>query len=582
MIRWRFVITRLVIFAGVLVLLRWGLGPVAKYVTVRVLQQATGAKIEIDQTEVGFFPPRLSYTDVHVADPRDGKEMRDAFHADSIELVIDGDALLHRRFVARDGRITGIEIDSARQSSGHYQDIAEDKATGQTSIISNLLGSAAGRISESAEKVVDDLETVRRSKQIRQRWETEYETLVAQARNLEQLIRKIRDDARDIDNPLRDLPVLARTLDQAKHARDELMNVRQKIDQLPEKLQGDLASLDEAKRIDIAKVDAYVPGDLTQSNNFGVDLMAKAVRDQISKIQGYMDSGRAIAGYTVVEPESVRVRGVDYDLRGNLVRPDMLVRRCEISGLMRTDGNAYVMTGVVENLTPDPQLLDQPSRARVRLDGNETVQVEFVKDRRGGADVDLLTVHWPQSEAKTIRLGDRDASLSVAGGRRELWVQVRSEGKRIEGHLVSKQTGLKMDLDVDPKYAQTPAATSLAQSLAAVDQIEIDARFDGTWKDMDLRLNTNLGQILHRAAGDAIAGQTQATKAKLIAKVEQAHLDQTLELRQWLGEQQSETRSLLASADKSIAELSERVLEKVGQQDAYLGKLRSAIQGRLR
>tara|TARA_R110002049_G_scaffold2750_4_gene21921 strand:- start:69199 stop:70947 length:1749 start_codon:yes stop_codon:yes gene_type:complete len=582
MIRWRFVFTRLIIIAGVLVLLRWGLGPVAKYVTVRVMEQATGAKVEIDQSSIGFFPPRIHFADVNIADPRADKAMRDAFHADTIDLVIDGDALLQRRWVARDGRITGIEIDTARQTSGHYENVAAEDTSGDSSMISKLLGTAAGQIGDQAEQVVEDLETVRRSKQIRDRWESEYESLVVQAKNLEKLIRDIRDEARDIENPLRDLPVLARTLDQAKVARDELMSVRQKIDALPEKLQADLGSLDEAKRIDIAKVDAYVPGDLTQSDNFGVDLMAKAVRDQIEKLQGYLDSGRALADYTVVAPESVRVRGADHDLWGNSRRPGLLVRRCEISGLMRADGNAYVMTGVVENLTPDPELLDQPAKARVRLDGNEVVQVEFVKDRRGGADVDLLTVHWPQSDAKPIQLGDRDAGLSVTGGQRELWVQVRTEGKQIEGHLVSKQTGLKMNLDVDPRYAKTPAAVSLTQSLAAVNQIEIDARFDGTWKDMDLRLNTNLGQILHRAANDAIVGQTQATKAKMIANIEKAHLQQTLELREWLGKQQSETRSLLASADKSIAELSERVLQQVGQQDAYLGKLRSAIQGRLR
>jgi uncharacterized protein (TIGR03545 family) len=240
------------------------------------------------------------------------------------------------------------------------------------------------------------------------------------------------------------------------------------------------------------------------------------------------------------------------------------------------------MTGVVENVATEPERLAQPTRARVRLDGNELIQVEFVKDRRDGADVDLLTLHWPQSKAKPIHLGDRDAGLSIDGGQRELWVQVRTEGKQIEGHLVSKQTGLKMGLSVDPKYARTPAAVSLEQSLAAVDQIEMDARFDGTWKDLNLRLNTNLGQILHRAANDAVAGQAQATKAKMIASIDKVHMEQTLALREWLGKQQSQTRELLASADKSIAELSERVLDKVGQQDAYLGKLRSAIQGRLR
>ena len=47
MIRWRFVFTRLVIILVVLMLLRWGLGPVASYMTTRSLQTITGARVEI-------------------------------------------------------------------------------------------------------------------------------------------------------------------------------------------------------------------------------------------------------------------------------------------------------------------------------------------------------------------------------------------------------------------------------------------------------------------------------------------------------------------------------------------------------
>ncbi len=119
MIRWHFVLTRLIIIVAVLALLRWGLGPVANYVTIRGLEGATGAKVEIAKTRVGLFPPRVQYVDVRIADPRDDKEMRDAIRADSIDLVIDGDALLHRRWVAREGRISGLQIGARRDTSGH-------------------------------------------------------------------------------------------------------------------------------------------------------------------------------------------------------------------------------------------------------------------------------------------------------------------------------------------------------------------------------------------------------------------------------------------------------------------------------
>ncbi|QDT02861.1 hypothetical protein K227x_12400 [Rubripirellula lacrimiformis] len=584
MIRWRFVLTRLIVVVAVVFLLGWGLGPLAKYITVRGVEMVTGAKVEIAQTSVGLFPPSVHYEDVRIADPRDDKEMRDAIRAESVDLVIDGQALMQRRWVASDGRITGLQIGSHRETSGHIEttEVVDDSDDGP-SLLGQLLGAQVDKLGDQAEGLVDDLETLRRSKQIRQRWETEYDAMVVRARQLEQKIRSIRDRARGIDNPLRDWVEIERTLAEAKAARADLAAVRQSIDALPGRLQSDLASLDEAKQIDIAKVDQYVPGDLSNASDFGVEIITDAVRDQIQQIKSYLDGGRALANYTVVAPESVRVRGVDHDLE-RVSKPNLMIRHCEVSGLMRASGNVYSMTGMVDNMTPTPELLGEPTRARLRLEGPEVVRVEYVRDRRNHANVDLVTLHWPEMEAKSMRIGNpAEAGLAINGGKRELWVQVRTEGDLIEGRLVSKQTGVQMDLNVDPKFNDAAGVVSMRDSLAAVDRIEIDASFAGTWRDMDMKLNTNLGQVMRRASQDAIDGQIRETKQKMTAKIEKAHAEQTIALRQWLGSQTTEARSLLASADKSIEEMSSKVLSEVGDAEALLGsRLRSALESKLR
>ena len=585
MIRWSFVLTRIIIVVAIIALLAWGLGPVANYVTVQGLQSATGAKVEIESASVGLFPPRITYSDFRIADPRDDKEYRDAFRAETIELMLDGDAFLHRRWVARDGKIKGLQIGSRRQSSGHleYVEKSEEVSSDGPSVLDKLLASATGKIGDGADSLKEELETVKRSKDIRKRWENDYEMLVVRARELEKQIRTIRDNARAIDNPLRDLPMLQQTLTQARDARNELLAVRQAIDALPSQVQADLASLDEAKKIDLAKVNQYVPGDLSEADDFGVDLLKNAVQEQLQRIRGYLDGGRTIANYTVVAPETDRIRGEDFDLIGPDRRPDVLVRRCEVSGLLRADGSTYALKGIVENMTPSPSLLEEPTVAKLQLEGPEVVRVEFVRDRRRGNNVDLCTIHWPQSSARPIQLGkDKDAGMRISGGSRELWVQLRSQGEHLEGRLVSKQTGMKMQLDLDSKYEKVAAVESIQSSLASVDRIEIDANFSGTWKDINLQLHTNLGQVFHRATQAALYDQVAASKAKLTDEINKAHLEQTESLQKWLHSQQGEARTLLASADRSIEEMSEKVMTKVGDADVYLGKLRSAVMDKLR
>ena len=389
MIRWRYITTRLLIVVFILLLVRWGLGPVATYVTVRGLQQATGAKVEIQESGVGFFPPRIKYTDLRVADPREGKELKDAFRAETIDLVVDANALLHRRWVAREGKITGIQIGSDRETSGHLANVQspDDSAERSAGMLGTFLRGATDQLGEHADAVIGGMETVRKSNEIRTRWEREYTQLVDRARGLEKRVREIRDTAaRGIDNPLRDWKELDRTLARAEAARSELQVVRETINELPNRLKDDMTALERAKQIDIDKVNQYLPTSLQQGDEFGVDLMSGMVSQQVRKIRSYLDSGRELANYTVLAPEDAdRSRGITYDLLGNLRRPGIMVRQCEVSGLLRANGNAYAMTGIVENLTPTPDQLAEPTRAKLQLDGPELVAVEMVRDRRSGA-----------------------------------------------------------------------------------------------------------------------------------------------------------------------------------------------------
>lgn len=582
MIRWRFLLTRLVLLIAVMALLRWGLGPVIQHATQRVLQRSTAAKVEIGRTRVGFFPPRVRYQRIAVADPRRDEQPRTTLTAESLELILDGEALLDRRFVAREGSMTGIKIDVAGEpTSGAAVTDRPTAATGPSGL-SRLLQATTDRSSEQTAAMAAELETVRRGDQIRRRWSQEYTDLTTRARTLEQQIRAVRDRTRGINNPLRDLPQLERTLAEARDARNELLHVHQELVELPQQLQTDLAMLDEAKRNDLAKLDQFVPGAEEDAPDFGTEMLTARVRTQINEAQALLESGRELAGFTMIAPQLQRSRGTDYDLR-RVPRPSLLVRRCEVHGVLHSSGDVFTVSGMLENATSTPGLLDQPTRARLSLSGPEQVRVEYVRDRRPGADIDSLTVHWPAVAAEPLQLGnDREATLQVAGGQRELWVQLHTDGRQVDGRLVSKRTGVAVDLKVDARYVDTPTVRSLEASLSAVDRIEIDASFTGEWPDIGIALQSNLGQIMRRATRDAIDEHVRQTRRAMAAQIETIHAEQTTKLRQWAAEQQAEAVSLIASADQLIEEMSTKVRNEVSEADRYIGRLRGTIQGGLR
>lgn len=586
MIRWRFVVTRLLIVSAVVALLGLGMGPVASFVTVKGLQSATGAKVEIGKAKVKLFPPSIRYEHFRVADPRDNKAMRDAFRADTIELELDGEAMLHRRWVAREGSITGLQIGARRDSSGHLdrtEDFDAPSLSDKPGVLTHLLGGITDRLGDQAEEAAKNLETVRRSRQIKTRWEQEYDSLAERAKTLEQNVRDFKSNAKTIENPLRDWDKIGKTVGLADETRTELKSILAELDSIPQRFRSDVASLQQAKQMDIDRIDQYVPGNLNESKNFGIDLISEAVHKQVATIRDYWEGGRTIANYTIVAPETDRARGVDIDLIGDKRQPDILVRRCKVQGLMRADGNAYSLTGIVENLTPQPTLLAEPLRAQLQLDGPQIVNVDYIRDRRNHSDIDRLTLHWPQSNAPDTKLGDDSrAMVSVTGGKREIWVQMRSEGKQIQGRFVSKQTGVRLDLDVDSKYDSLPATHALRESLAAVDSVTIDAGFDGTWERLSMNMDTNLGEILRDAAQDAVTRQVAASKQQMKQQVQQTLEQEQAELMDWFSRKQIDAQSLTAKADGLLEDLGKKLLDGVDSSEVTIGRMNDFLNGRFR
>ncbi|OYP34040.1 TIGR03545 family protein [Rhodopirellula sp. MGV] len=588
MIRWRYLLTRVLIVLAVLVLLHFGLGPVARWVTIKGLQTATGAKVEIGSAQVVLYPPRVRFEEFSVADPRDQKAMRDALRAEAIELELDGDALLHRRLVANRGRITGIQIGSTRSTSGHFEpDVSDedniDSLSDGPGVMSQMIGGITDKLTDQVEHAADELATVQASEEIKQRYEREYNELANRAKELENKIREFKTSAKAIENPLRDWDRIGNTVNLADETRAELKSIIASLESLPQRFQADLKTLELAKQTDLKRIDQFVPGDLSQSKNAGIDLVSNAVRDQISTIKEYWENGRTIANYTVVAPENERSRGVDIDLLGESRRPDVLVRSCEVQGLMRAGGNAYSLTGTVENLTPSPTLLDEPLRAELQLDGPQLVKVGYVRDRRSGSDIDRLTIHWPESEAPSMRLGnDNDAVVSINGGRREVWVQMRSEGDQVHGILACKQSGVKLGLDVDSKFDKLAATDALRESLDSVDLITIKAEFEGTWQHLAMKMDTNLGDILQNAASEAIARQVQATKQKMAANADRVFVEQQQKLQSWFTTKSASSQQLVAKADQLLAEMSKDVLGGVDSSEITIGRLNDILKSRLR
>ncbi len=575
MIRWRFIVTRAIVVVAIVLLLRYALAPVAKYVTVRAVEAATGAKVDIAKASVWLFPPSLSYEGLQIADPRGDKAMKNAFSAAAVNFEIDGDALLHRRYVVREGSINGLKIGSDRLDSGHLAPEPKSASDASSEWLTHFFDSL---VNSSEDKLVafgNELEMVRRGDQIRRRWKGEYASLMKRAEQLESSVKQLRDSAKSVDNPLRDWPKIEAALAKSKEIQKELLAVRAAIDAIPAQIQEDLASMEKAKQADVARIEEITSFDFSSADKIGPRLLADVVNRQVDRMRVYVDRGREIADWTVAAPTAERQRGETIDLvRGNHL-PSMLIRRCEVSGELSADGNPYQLTGILENITDQPKLRELPFRARLKLDGPQEVRVDYVRDDSQAIAHESLTMHFPEIVAPAMSFGDSDRlALDVSNGRMELWAQVEVMGDTLQGRLVSRRVETNIDLRTDPKIASTAIVSNLKNTLANVDRVEVDASFTGSWSDMDVSISTNLTQILKTGIDQAIAAQIAETRQQLTAKLAETYQAQMADLQTFVSKEQTEARKLLAKADTTIQEFSEKVLSESGAADVYLGRLR--------
>lgn len=598
MIRWSYVIPRFAVVVVLILAIGWLLGPLAKWATIKSLQASIGAKVDIESAHVGLLPPRIAYRNLRIADPREGKEMRNALIAESIEVEIDGDALMQRRWVARNAVIHGLEIGTERSETGHLPTEVEDPMSPSdlpsklSPLAKNFLNHVASVAADKTEAVVNDLETVRRSRQLKIKWHDEFQLLSKRARSIESQVKDLKRTAGDINNPLRDFQLIGQTISKGDQTRAEIQTILQTLKSLPGEFQEDLESLERAKQTDLKLVDQYIPGDLSQSKNFGIDLVQDAIKQHVQTIKQYWQGGKQIAtltvNATVKAPEAQRERGRTVDLRGVGPEPALLIRTCQIDGFMSADGQRYQLTGNVENLSSDPSLVMSPLHTRFRLhkeddpESNSVINVDYVMDQYQDRDSDRLTIHWPQSTPTPLKFGDKESLAIIAdGGEREIWVQLRSNGDEVHGRLVSKQTNVSVQIQTAPKHESLAAVQAFQESLANLDVITIDAGFSGRWDDLDITVNTNLTDAIREATDQAIAMQIDATKAEMRSKINAAYEQQQADLISYFEKQQEQAQELAGKVDQLFLELASKITKGTQNEKSNLNRMRSLLNGTL-
>jgi uncharacterized protein (TIGR03545 family) len=563
-IRWSYVAPRLAAIGLLLAAVYFGLDPALRQALILGGQAALGAKVEVGELRTEWRGGRLRLSGIAAANP--SKPMRNLLQAESLEIEVDGAALLRKRLVIREGLATGLCFDGPRAVSGALDEAPPPSADAEPSRLEPWIAAAADYgaawIDGVGDRVQDDftaeLKSPQAADELEQRWlaavrdlEQRSDAMQQQGRQLEREFKTLKDFKA---NPLRALDKLPQLQTQLTSAVNDAARLAAEVKRLPAQADGDRQTLDAARRHDEAQLRRKLQVDVLDGEQLTAYLLGEAAESYLGTAIDWMLLARRIVPSNKVARTARGQRGFEVRFLRQ-PRPDMLLERLRVEGVARLGGQPLVLTGEIRDVASQPHWHDQPASLHVTGSGAFPLTATVTMDRRRNEPVDVLHLECPQLALSERRLGKSNKlAVTIPASSARLVADVRVEGDRLAGTIALEQSEIALSAATGG-VRDADLAQALAASLAEIDGFGARVTLEGTLHRPRWKLASDLGPQVASGVQRAVGGYLAARRDRLAAKV-RGELDERL---------------AKLEARRKAAE--ERLLAKLGENQQLLASL---------
>ncbi len=563
MIRWGYLIPRLVLVTTLVALLTLGLAPLVRWALVTYGSRALGARIEIESLDLSLARVHAELSGVQVANPRSPAE--NLFRASDVQLDLDREALLQHRLVVRQGRVRGLRLDDPRDTSraldrsGTAEPASDfDKAA----FCRQWLLPIAGRLREDMES---ELVTPGLCRELGERWPNEYRRLESEIDSLRDRFVSLKDSVREI-REARSIPDPQRI----EYVAGEIDVIRGQLERWPgdirrmrDQVKQDAISIKEGRDHDVAVLRSKVKMESLSGESLSQYLLSGEQAARVQELLAWVEWTRSCIPRRreFAQPQRFRGRTVRF---GNLrPLPEVVFERLAVDGEFRHHGQMVPFTGTLAGLTNRPALYGRPAIVDIETGPEAALRVHAVLDRTGPTPHDQLVIELPNLKMPARQMGDpQQFALALAPGRAAVKLEIDLRDDSLAGRLAFTQPSVQLETTLATAYGGESLKTRLNQTLAQVKQLNVTVDLSGTLCRPSTRLHSDFGAQL-------AAGLTAAARQELQARVEQLTGLVDREVHQHLSELEglvgSKTDELLARLDAPRAELEQLVAAQPGQ-----------------
>ncbi|WP_300668460.1 TIGR03545 family protein [Desulfoluna sp.] len=478
-----------------------------------------GARVELADADLSFFPAGLSLTGLAVTNP--DAPMRNAVEARRIALSIETAPLFFRKWILPEMSATGIRFDTERSRSGAVA--GKEKATpplkpgekdGKTFSLPSLDMKDPRKILE--QEPLASLEEAKKIQTDIKQLETKYKERIAALpdeahfKAYEDRIKALKSGKSGWKALLSKASDLKKITDEIEQDLGTIKTVKKDLETDIQTLKTRVKALPSLARADYDRLEKKYGPSATGLDNVTSLLFGDAFKGKVAtavkwykKIQPMLEKKKtdknAPATETKEEAEVKRIRGKGIDIAFTEKRPlpDFLIS----NGSLEVEIPAGILAGTLKNVTAQQPLVGRPMALTLsgkKLKGIDSVALTAILDRVS-----------PKTAGDRFTFSGTGIGIKPVGSEDSLRMQGASAAVTGKADISG---GTTLDADLTAKLTQVRFATStdqgklqqaLSRSLKEVKAFSIQGSASGPLDDYDLSISSDLDTILKKALKNA-------------------------------------------------------------------------------
>jgi uncharacterized protein (TIGR03545 family) len=583
MIRWSYLIPRLVLLAVVVLLVWLGFDPLLRWVLVSLGETVSTAKVDVGQLATRLATAEVCLRDVQVANAQD--PTRNLFEAQQITLGFDTNPLLKRKFVVREGRITGLRFGTERTTPGTLDrrglldwlpdDLAERLDPGRlVEFGKTWLERFAMLLKREIAEEVEQLQSVRLAKELSTRWPAELARMEARADEMKARADRLRNLAKggsnDLVQNIQNAQKIAAEVDSLER---DVATFRNEVQRLRDQAIRDRDGIVAARDHDLRQIREQFRLDDLESGGLSDYLLGHELNARIQTAARWVRWMRQHTTSTSGPPSPARSRGVDVTFAGLGPQPDFLIRSLSVEGEGQAQGQRFEFLGTAKGLTSQPAVYGQPMVFHVEVRGPLAMQVEAVLDRTQPVARDYVTVECPALAQPKRLLGKPDqVAVVISPGSARLSLRLELVGEKMSGRLTVRQEAVELKPELAAAYGGAAMAGRLQDALRDVHTLDVTAELSGTLERPAWTLRSSLGTQLAQAFEGLLLRELETRREEVTQLVQAKVEGEMVRFDQMLAARQQAIVAKLQQSGVDVQQLRELAARQMPGLDRVLDK----------